>query len=108
MSVTIISRLAATPTGMCLVLAAVFTGGCDFVANVNCKAGGRVIGSAVLPVPGLAGHPVEQHMHEGPYASVLPGDCRQFGGVLFDRRGRLGGCGPLLCVICGPIQALIM
>ena len=65
MSVTIISGLAVSPDGKRLVLAAVFAGGCDFVAIVNCKAGGRAIVSAVLLTPGLADLNVEQYMHEG-------------------------------------------
>jgi hypothetical protein len=57
--------IAVAPNGMRFVLASEVAGGRDFVGNVKCKSGGRVIGSAVLLAPGLTDLPVEQHEHEG-------------------------------------------
>ena len=57
--------VAVAPNGMRFILASEVAGGRDFVGNVKCKSGGRVIGSAVLLAPGLTDLPVEQHQHEG-------------------------------------------
>lgn len=57
--------VAVAPNGMRFALASEVAGGRDFVGNVKCKSGGRVIGSAVLLAPGLTDLPVEQHQHEG-------------------------------------------
>jgi len=56
--------LPVPANGMRFALASDITGGRDFVGNVKCVSGGRMIGSAVLVGPGLTALPVK-HAHPG-------------------------------------------